>query len=130
MNVRRSPSVVMILPGICSGANGDEAVVTSGVAEGMPAAGEVGVERRIVLISFVAITAGGVGLPDFDQSMRHGPAIFVQHAAAHDDAFAQRLAGMLAGKVASLHIRNGRVEHRASYLGEGMRQMNQRLRRS
>ncbi len=39
----------------------------------------------------VSVAAGGVRLPDFDHSVRNRSAIFVEHAAGHDDSFAESL---------------------------------------
>jgi len=45
-----------------------------------------------VLIIFVEVAAGGIGLPDFNEGVANGPAIFIHNAAAHFNAFAERLA--------------------------------------
>ena len=52
-----------------------------------------------MLVALVDVAAGGVGLPDLDQRVRHRPAVAVEHAAGDDDALAQRLAVVLAGEV-------------------------------
>ena len=48
------PGVVVVAPGIGAGADGDEAVAALVVGQGAAAAGEVRVERRVVLVDRVA----------------------------------------------------------------------------
>ena len=64
-----------------------------------PVAGEVRVQRRGMLVALVHVPAGRVGLPDLHQLAPHRPAVAVQHAAAHHDALADRLAGAPDGQV-------------------------------
>ncbi len=49
-----------------------------------------------MLVDDMDVTAAGIGLPDLDQRVRHAAAVLVEHMAMHDDAFAERLARMLA----------------------------------
>jgi hypothetical protein len=44
----------------------------------------------------VPVTAAGIGLPGFLERPRHGPTVFSQGPAAHDDALADRAAGFRA----------------------------------
>src|SRR5256884_1772593 len=99
MDVRRAPGVVVVAPGILARPNADEAVAAFGVGHGAPGAGEVRIERRIVLIGAVRVAPGRVRLPDFDQAVRHRLAVLVEHAPAHDNALADRLGPVLAGGV-------------------------------
>ena len=57
MDVRRPPGVVVVAPGILARADGDEAVAALGVGDGAPGAGEVRVERRVVLVGLVRVAA-------------------------------------------------------------------------
>src|SRR2546425_4993789 len=50
------------------------------------------VQRCWPLIPFVEVTAGGIDLPDLQESVRHWSSTVVEHAADHDDALANRLA--------------------------------------
>jgi len=50
---------------------------------------EIRIERCIVLIDIVVVTAGGIALPDFHQRVGQRVAIFIQHLARDDDALAQ-----------------------------------------
>src|SRR5208337_1082994 len=102
VNVPRAPGVVMIAPRIRAGTNGDETVAALFVSEGLPHASEIGIERSIVLIHFVQITSGGIGLPNLHQRMSDRAAIFIHKAAADDDALAERLAFVLAGEIEAL----------------------------
>ena len=63
--------------------------------------------------------------------LRTRPAVFVQHPAAHNDPFADRLAGVLFGQVGRW---SGSAELCAEigtgHFGKSMREPDQRLRRS
>ena len=52
-----------------------------------------------MLVDDMDVAAAGIGLPDFDQRIRHAAAVFVQHMAVHDDALAERLALVLGGEI-------------------------------
>jgi hypothetical protein len=52
---------------------------------------EVGIMGRIVLIPFMRITPGGIGLPHFNQSIGHRAAIFFQHTTRDNDPFTNGL---------------------------------------
>ena len=102
MNVRRSPGVVVIGPGICSRTNGDEAVAAFGVGDGLSASGEIWIEWGVMLIDCVQVAAGRIRLPDFEQRVRQGAIVFVEHTAAHDDSFAERFRGVLVRQIAGI----------------------------
>src|ERR1700677_1564410 len=82
----------MIAPGIGAGLDRIKFVGPLVVGHASPGAQKVRIERRFVLISLVHVTAGRVGLPDFDQRVAHGAAVLIEDAAGDDDAFAERLA--------------------------------------
>jgi len=86
----------MIFPRVRAGPDGDESVAAVFVGEGTSFTGEIRVERRIVLIVFVKIPAGGVGLPDFDEGVADGTTIFIHNTAADRDAFAEGFTIVLA----------------------------------
>src|SRR3984957_12691382 len=104
MNVRRPPGVVMVAPGILARAYGHEAIAALRIGERMAATRKIRVQRSVVLVAFMQITPGRVRLPDLDQRISHGPSVFVQHSAAHHNAFPKRLARMLPWKIAGFHI--------------------------
>src|SRR3546814_12377870 len=85
LDMLRPPGIVVIAPGIGAGLDGDEAVAALVVGDGAAIAGEIRIERRVVLVDGVAVTAGRIGLPQFDQRARHRPDVFVEHtpASAH-----------------------------------------------
>src|ERR1700689_1469399 len=62
-----APGVVMISPGIRSGADGHESIAPLRVCERVSASGEVRIQRSIVLVALMQIPAGGVSLPDLDE---------------------------------------------------------------
>ena len=129
VNVRSAPGVVVILPGIGAGLDGDEAIAAFGVGDGVAAAGEIGIERRVVLIDRVGVAAGGVRLPDFDERVRERTAIFVNDAAGDDDAFADGFGVMLLGEVEGFYVDDVVAENGAGYFGDGVGEMNERLGR-
>ena len=92
VDVGRTPGVVVIAPGIGAGLDGDEAVVAVRVRLRAAGAGEIRIERRGMLVDDMDVAAAGIGLPDFDQRVRHAAAVLVEHMAVHDDALAERLA--------------------------------------
>src|ERR1700723_3779483 len=104
MNVRRPPGVVMVAPGVLAGADGHEAIAALRIGERMAGTREIWVQRSVVLIAFMQITAGRVRLPDLDQRIPHGASVFVYYSAADHNAFPERLARVLLGKIAGLHI--------------------------
>ncbi len=52
-----------------------------------------------MLVDLVPVATRGVRLPDLDQRARHRPPVVVEHAAADDDALAERLALVLLRQV-------------------------------
>src|SRR6267143_2020141 len=130
VNVRRAPGVVVVAPGILARPDADETVTAFGVGHGAPGAGEVRIERCSVLIGAVRIAPGRVRLPDFDQGVRHRLAVLVEHAPAHDNAFADWLAPVLAGEIVVGRLDVAVAEDRAGQLGQRLRRHDERLRRA
>ena len=50
-----------------------------------PAAGTIRIQRGRMLISFVYVPATSIRLPDFDQRIRDGTPIVIEHAPRHAD---------------------------------------------
>ena len=107
MDVSGTPGVVMIFPGICAGANRDESIVALIVGECVTAAGEIGIQRSIVLIHFVKVATGCIGLPDFDERVGQRAGVFIQDAAADDDTFAERFTSALASEIEGFAVEPG-----------------------
>src|SRR3546814_4867877 len=84
MDMLRPPGIVVIAPRIGAGLDGDEAVAALVVGDGAAIAGEIRIERRVMLVDGVAVTAGRIGLPQFDERARHRPTVFVEHTTAQD----------------------------------------------
>src|SRR5262245_28377586 len=99
MDVRRAPGVVVVTPGIFARTDRGEAVAALAIGQSAPAAGEIRVERSVVLVGRMGIAAGGVGLPDLDQRVRHRLAVLVQYSAAYDDPLADRLPFVLSREI-------------------------------
>src|SRR5580765_5163617 len=91
MNMGRSPRVGMIEPRISAGLDRQVSILAFFVGHAPPRAGEVWIERRVVLIDGVAIAPGRVGLPDLYQRIRHRLVVFLQDPADYDNALAHRL---------------------------------------
>lgn len=89
----------MIAPGISAGLDGDEAIAAIGIRERSARASKIRIERRGVLILHMQISPGGVSLPDFDQGVRNGASIFIEHTAGDEDALTQRIARVLASEI-------------------------------
>src|ERR1700693_4468164 len=104
MNVCRPPGIVMVAPGILAGADGHEAISALRIGERMAAACEIRIQRSIVLVAFVQITPGRVGLPDLDKRVSHRPSVFVYHSPAHHNAFPKRRTRMLLGEITGFPI--------------------------
>src|SRR5437588_10491064 len=92
MDVRRTPGVWVVLPGICTRANRQESVDTVSICQAAAHAQKVRIERSRPLITFVEVAAGGIGLPDLQEGVRQRFATVVEYAAGHNDALADRLA--------------------------------------
>eukprot|EP01022_Parablepharisma_sp_SALTPOND_P016942 TRINITY_DN2599_c0_g3_i6.p1 TRINITY_DN2599_c0_g3~~TRINITY_DN2599_c0_g3_i6.p1 ORF type:complete len:1173 (+),score=341.22 TRINITY_DN2599_c0_g3_i6:1282-4800(+) len=99
VDMRRAPGLVVVAPGIRAGLDADETIAAFVIGEHLAEAGEVGVQRGVVLVLLVEVAAGGVALPDFQQRIAHRLAVLVQHAAGDHDLFAQRFALALRGQV-------------------------------
>ena len=97
VNVLWAPGVVVIFPRVSAGPHCDKTVAAVFVGESAAFAGEIRVERRVVLVIFVQVASGGVGLPNFNEGFADGAAIFVDDASADSDAFAERFTFVLAG---------------------------------
>src|SRR5690242_7638409 len=126
--MRRTPGVVVVAPGVFAGTNSQKAIAAVPVGEGVAAAGEIWVQRRVVLVARMQVTPGGIGLPYFDHSVRHRPPILIQHPPAYRNSFAQRFTTMLASEVAGLRIHSLRREYRTRDLRKRVRQIDERLR--
>ena len=79
-----------------------------------------------MLIDFVSVAAGCIGLPDFDERASHGPVVFVEDASTYDDALSQRLSYVLTGEVVVELAELAVAKDRAAQLGEGLRDNDQR----
>src|SRR5882672_11387758 len=108
MNVRRTPRVLVIEPGIRARLNSHEAIAAIFVGECASSSAEVRVEWRRVLVAMMLVAASSIGLPYFDESVGHRVAAIIQHAAGHDDAFAERIACVLPREIV-IGFSNGRV---------------------
>src|SRR5450830_1092753 len=65
VNMRRTPGLVMITPGIRARFDGHKTVTAIVVGEHLAEASEIRVQRCIVLVALVPVAAGGITLPDF-----------------------------------------------------------------
>src|SRR5207247_6192886 len=72
MYVRGPPGVGVVLPGVGTGADCEEAIYSLRVRDAAADPEEVGVERAGPLIAPVDVAPGGVGLPHLHQGVGHG----------------------------------------------------------
>src|SRR5260370_38972786 len=100
MNMRRTPRVGVVAPGVRARLDRKKLVAAIRVGQCAPTATEIRIERRVVLIHFVQITPGRIRLPYFNQRAAHRPAAFVQHSTTHRDSFAEWRTRMLRGQIA------------------------------
>ena len=108
----------MIAPRICARLDRDEAVAALVVGEAPAGAGEVGVERRGVIVPRVDIATGGVRLPDLDQGAAHRPSVGVGDPAAQDYPLAQRLTRMLPRQVGIFRANGNPAKRRSTCVVE------------
>ena len=92
MDVGWSPGVVVITPGVGSGTNGGELIFTLFIGQATPRPGKVGIEGGGVLVIDMDVTPGGIGLPQFNQSMRHSAAAIIHHPSGYQNPFPNRFA--------------------------------------
>src|ERR1700685_4420744 len=96
MNVRRTPRVVVIEPGISSWLDGHKTIGAVLIGKRATCSGKVGIEWRGVLVLLMDIAASRIRLPYFNQGTRYGTSVGIEHAPGHDNSFASRLIRMLA----------------------------------
>ena len=119
----------MIPPGISPRCYRIKFIIAVLIRQAAAGAEEVGVERRVMLIEFVDVPAGGIGLPDLKQGIGNGPSEFIGDPAVNDDAFSQRFAVLygIPGEIV-IHRRQVEIaEDRAGQFCQGSFQWDQRL---
>src|SRR5215472_9555277 len=77
MDVGRPPRIVMIAPRVCTGLDSCEGVPAIGIGYETSAAAKVWIERRVMLVGLVRVTACRIRLPDFDEGSADRAAVFV-----------------------------------------------------
>src|SRR5436190_8408496 len=117
MHMRRPPRVVVIAPGIRAGLDRYEPVAAFAVGQDATDAGEIRIERRVVIVDRVAVAPGGIRLPHFDQRMRDRPGVLVEDTSRHDDPLAKRLAVVLSRQVAVGRLDVVVAEHGSGHFG-------------
>lgn len=90
----------MVLPRIRSGLDGGEAVVAIRIRKQTASAMKIRIEGRGMIVTIMAISSGGVRLPDFDQRVWNRAATIIQNPAADDDALTQGLSLALSCHIA------------------------------
>src|SRR3984957_11591601 len=128
MDMRWTPCIGMVTPGIRAGLHRHEPVLAIRVRQGSARAREVRIQRSAMIVLGVRISPCRVRLPDLDESMRARPAIFVQNAPGQEDACSQRMAPMLTGQDV-VRLADGVVtKYRAAQFRNRVRQLDERLR--
>src|SRR6266508_2784668 len=90
MEMRRPPRVRMIEPRIGAGLDREITIFTLLIGHAASRADEIRIQRRIMLVDGMMITAGGVRLPNLDERIWHWPSPFLQHASDDNDPLAHR----------------------------------------
>src|SRR5437879_11559047 len=127
VNVCGAPGILMILPRVRAGFYGDKTIAALAIGEHASAAGEIRIERRAVLIHTMPIAPRRVGLPNLHQRSGNGAPLFIQYAAAHDDAFAEGFATVLVRQVIIVFAHGAMAQDGAGQLRQSVRQRNPRL---
>src|ERR1700681_4186214 len=99
MNMRRTPGIVMISPGVGTWLHGLKFVAAFCVRHYAPAAIKIWIQRRVRLVNSVPVASAGGGLPNFHQSIGPWARVFIEDAAADDNARSDRLAAIGHGQV-------------------------------
>src|SRR4029453_11670413 len=114
----RAPGVAVVLPWVRPRLDRRKPVgpVISGQT---PAdSGEVRVDRRRMLVTFVQVSAAGVGLPDLYQLTADRPTISVQPPAGDDDPLSNRLTAVLDRQIGlnGVHIAMAEADRKSTRL--------------
>src|SRR5271166_3629949 len=127
--MRRPPGVVMVSPWISARLDGNEPVCASLVSDDAARTEKIRIERRRVIVSRMPITAGGICLPDLNQSVRHAAPILVDYAARYNDPLSdRRLRAMPRQVVIRLADRVVPIERTGEFT-QRVRQLDQRPQR-
>src|SRR5579883_215440 len=127
MNMRRPPRVVMIAPGISARLDREETVIAVVVRDDPARAGEIGVERRRMIVA-PKIASCGIALPKLHERSSHRPSVFIKHAPGNNNALSNGLTGVLAREVV-IGFADGIVSvERPRQLRHRVRNLNERLR--
>lgn len=82
-----------------------------------------------MLVFDMYVASRGIGLPDFNQGIGHRTTVAVEHVAGDNNSLALRLSFMLAGKVVIGFADLSMSIDRARNFRQGMRKINEWLRR-
>ncbi|MNC87545.1 hypothetical protein D3C83_32770 [compost metagenome] len=88
MDVRGTPCIVVIAPGIRTRLNGNELVPALVIGERATGAGEIRIERCVPPIDLMPIASGGIRLPNLDQRFGNRSSIFIKNTTRHDHPLA------------------------------------------
>ena len=95
VDVRGTPRVTVVAPRIGARLDRGEPVRAVSAGQAATEAREVRVDRRVVLLRLVDVTAGRVGLPDLDELARDRSSVTIDDAAADGDPLADRPAAVV-----------------------------------
>ncbi len=129
MDVVWPPCVRVISPGIRARFDGVKFIIALGIGQTATCAEKIGVERRGVLVYFVDVPPGGVGLPNFEERVFERAAKFVGNFSVDDNSFAERLAifSGVFGQIVVVFAKIETVKNRRRALGQRFFQKHERL---
>src|SRR5262249_15319050 len=126
MDMCWTPGIVVVAPRVFARTNSFEGKAAFRVRNQRCAAGEVRVERGIMLIASVKVTTGGIGLPDLEHSTGNSPTLLIQDSTAAQRAFPEGCPVRAFGHINGLEVCRWR-ECGTGEFGDGLGEMDQRL---
>src|SRR3712207_2350389 len=124
MDVCWPPAVNEVSERVSARLDRPEGVVAFSISQCAPAATKIWVDRRQVAVVDMTVAAPSIGLPEFDQRVRHASPTLIQNMPMHNGSFTNGLA--ILGVVQDQVIIEGadviRAEDGTGHLREGVLQ--------
>src|SRR5713226_5301674 len=119
MNMRGTPGIDGIAPGIGAWLDRVKMVTPFGIGNRAATAPEVRIDRREIGVPLVSVATTRIRLPDLDECCWYWSVGLVQHTTVHDNAFANWIAGfgVIANEIAVERPDFVMSKHRPRYFG-------------